>query len=157
MYNAAGNRPLRTDAALTMIPITGTLSIDESELHLQFVRSSGPGGQNVNKVSTAVQLRFDVGNSPSLPGDVRTRLIRLAGRRITQDGILLIEARQHRTQERNREDAIARLVELIKKATEKPKPRKKTRPSLASKERRIESKKQRGETKKMRRSAPNLE
>jgi ribosome-associated protein len=107
----------------------------------------------VNKVSTAVQLRFDVGNSPSLPGDVRTRLIRLAGRRITQDGILLIEARQHRTQERNREDAIARLVEIIRKAAERPKPRKKTRPTLAAKERRIESKKQRGKTKQMRRTA----
>ena len=111
----------------------------------------------MNKVATAVQLRFDVGNSTSLPGDVRTRLIRLAGRRITQDGILIIEARQFRTQERNREDAVERLVELIRQAAERPKPRKKTKPSKAAKERRIESKKLRGKTKKMRRTAPNLD
>ncbi|OGW55209.1 MAG: peptide chain release factor I [Nitrospirae bacterium RBG_19FT_COMBO_55_12] len=140
-----------------MIPITPTISIGDSEIQLHFVRSSGPGGQNVNKVATAVQLRFDVGNSPSLPGDVRTRLIRLAGRRVTQDGILIIEARQFRTQERNREDAIERLVELIRQATQKPKPRKKTKPSKAAKERRIEGKKQRGVVKKMRRAAPNLD
>ena len=133
-----------------MIPITKTIALQDDEIDLLFTRSSGPGGQNVNKVSTAVQLRFDVGNSPSLPGDVRTRLIRLAGRRITQEGVLIIEARQFRTQERNREDAVERLKELIREAAKKPKPRKKTKPTAAAKERRIESKKKRGAVKKAR-------
>ncbi len=140
-----------------MISITRNLSIDEKEIQLHFVRASGPGGQNVNKVASAVQLRFDVGNSPSLPGEVRMRLLRVAGKRITQEGILIIEARQYRTQERNREDALGRLVDLLRKATEIPKLRKKTRPTKAAKERRIESKKLRGSVKEMRKTASNLD
>jgi ribosome-associated protein len=134
-----------------MIYITRTIAIDEREIHQEFIRASGPGGQNVNKVATAVQLRFDVGNSPSLPDSVRDRLMRLAGRRITEEGILIIDARRFRTQERNRQDAINRLVALIRKAAEKPKPRRKTRPPLASKRRRLEAKRHRGETKRLRR------
>lgn len=131
-----------------MIRITPSLALDEGEIKLQFIRASGPGGQNVNKVSSAVQLRFDAAHSPSLPEDVRARLMRLAGSRLTNEGEVVIEAKRFRTQERNRQDAIDRLVELIRRATEKPKPRVATRPTLASKKRRLEAKKQRGEIKR---------
>ena len=137
-----------------MIVINRSISIDEREIQQDFVRSSGPGGQNVNKVATAVQLRFDVHNSPSLPEDVRQRLIRLAGRQITDDGVLIINARQYRSQDRNRQDAMQRLIDLIRRAAERPKPRQKTRPTLASKTRRLESKRRHGTIKRLRRYAP---
>src|SRR4051794_10133911 len=138
-----------------MIRVTDTISIDESEIEESFVRSSGPGGQNVNKLSTAVQLRFDVRHSPSLPNDVAVRLMTLGGRRITKDGVLVLIAQSHRTQERNRADALERLTALIKEASVKPILRRATKPTKASKQRRIEGKKRRSGIKDMRRSKPS--
>ena len=134
-----------------MLHVTADIAIADEELSLRFVRSSGPGGQNVNKVATAVQLRFDAAGSPSLPAEVRARLMRLAGQRLTEDGVLIIDARRFRTQARNRQDALERLKALICRAAEKPKPRKKTRPTRASKQRRLDDKRHRGETKRRRR------
>jgi len=153
----AGGEPAlarEPDLAYTegMIRVTGTITIGEEEIRQQFIRASGPGGQNVNKVATAVQLRFDVAHSPSLPEDVRGRLTRLAGKRMTQEGCLIIDARRFRTQEQNRQDAVARLVSLIRQAAERPKIRKKTQPTLASKERRLESKRRRAKVKHLRRA-----
>jgi ribosome-associated protein len=133
-----------------MLKITDQISLDERELEERFVRASGPGGQNVNKVSTAVELRFDVVGSPSLPEGVRVRLARLAGRRLSDEGILVIRADCFRTQERNREDARERLTELIRRATIVPKRRVATKPSRASKERRRDDKKKRGRVKRLR-------
>ena len=140
-----------------MIRVTDRISLDEREIEEHFVRASGPGGQNVNKLSTAVQLRFDVRGSPSLPAAVRERLERLAGARLTNDGVLVITAQRHRTQARNRDDALERLTDLIRRAAVPPKLRRQTKPTKASRERRIEGKKRRAGVKKLRRARPALD
>lgn len=137
-----------------MIRVNAEIELDAGEIHETFVRASGPGGQNVNKVSTAVQLRFDVAHSPSLPDPVRARLVALAGHRLTHDGVLIIEAERYRSQRRNRDDALERLLELIREACEVDKPRRPTRPTLASRQRRLDSKQRRGETKRLRTVKP---
>lgn len=146
----------RYDGA-AMIRVTPKISIDEREINETFVRASGPGGQNVNKLSTAVQLRFDVRHSPSLPPDVTARLEKLAGTRLTRDGVLVIIAQRHRTQAANRQDALDRLLDLIRRAAIAPVPRRPTRPTRASRERRIEGKKLRANIKKQRRARPSFD
>jgi ribosome-associated protein len=140
-----------------MVRITPTIAIDEREIEESFIRASGPGGQNVNKLSTAVQLRFDVRRSPSLPNDVSIRLQRLAGRRLTKDGVLVITAQRHRTQERNRDDALARLIELIREAAVPPKPRRATKPTAAARAKRLAGKKRRSGIKGLRQAKPEFE
>jgi ribosome-associated protein len=141
----------------TRISITGTIGIDAAELDISFIRSPGPGGQNVNKVSSAAQLRFDLRHSPSLPEGLKTRAAILAGSRLTTEGEIVMTASRHRTQAMNRDDAVARLVELLREAAIPPKPRRPTRPTLASKTRRLDAKTQRGGVKKLRSQRPGLD
>jgi ribosome-associated protein len=138
-----------------MIPIAGPISLDESEIEESFIRASGPGGQNVNKVATAVQLRLDLRHSPSLPAEVRERAERLAGRRLTRDGTLVITAQRYRSQERNRQDALDRLIELIRRAVPPPTPRRPTKPGAAAERRRLQAKARRAAIKELRRPAAN--
>jgi len=136
------------------IVVTNELTLPENELKFSFVRASGPGGQNVNKVSSAVQLRFDIRNSPSLSLEIKDRLIKLAGSRVTEDGVMIVEARRYRTQEQNRFDATQRLAVWIRKALEKPKVRKATRPTVTAKAARMGAKRKRGEVKRLRQYNP---
>jgi ribosome-associated protein len=138
-----------------MIRINDQIAIDEREIEETFVRSSGPGGQNVNKLSTAVQLRFDARRSPSLPNDVAIRLMRIAGSRLTKDGVIVLVAQNNRTQERNRAEALERLVAMVREAAVRPVPRRATKPTKASKEKRLEGKKARSSIKGMRQSKPS--
>jgi ribosome-associated protein len=138
-----------------LIPINCHLFLDDGEIEESFVRASGPGGQNVNKVSSAVQIRFDLSGSRSLPEDLRERLARLAGRRLTRDGVIVIIAQRYRTQERNRQDALERLIALVRRAAVPPAPRRPTRPSRAAKERRLQAKARRATVKQQRRPAPD--
>jgi len=140
-----------------MIRVTDHIALDESELDESFIRASGPGGQNVNKLATAVQLRFDVRRSRSLPNDVAVRLMQLAGSRLTQDGVLVISAQSERSQKRNRDEALARLVDLIRKAAVRPVKRRPTKPTRASKEKRLERKKRRSGIKGLRQRTPSFE
>ena len=140
-----------------MIPVTAKVALDEREITEFFVRASGPGGQNVNKVASAVQLRFDARRSPSLSADVRSRLERLAGSRLTRDGVIVIIAQRHRAQARNREDALARLLDLIRRAAQPPLKRRATKPSAGARERRMESKKRRAGIKRLRRAKPSFD
>ena len=133
-----------------MLEITPSFFIDERELQFDYIRASGPGGQNVNKTATAVQLRFDIANSPAFASDIKGRLIQLAGKRVNADGVLIIEAKRFRTQEQNREDALQRFTDLVRKALVKPKARRKTKPTAASKQKRLGSKKHKGDIKRLR-------
>ena len=137
------------------LSITASLSLDPAEIEISYIRASGPGGQNVNKVSSAAQLRFDLRRSPSLPDAVAVRAAKLAGSRLTLDGVIVITADRHRTQNQNREDAIERLIELLRAAAVPPKPRRATKPTLASKTRRLEGKTQRSGVKKLRSGKPS--